>query len=475
MSPSLSAPLYRAASDRAGAAAAVLAQLSPTFGDRITQNANIREQHGRGEGLRDLASPDLVAFPLTTAEVALAVKACAAHGLPIIPFGVGTSLEGHVSAPFGGLTLDLSRMTKILSVNEEDLDCRVEAGVTRLQLNAYLRDKGLFFPIDPGADATLGGMVSTRASGTNAVRYGTMREITLGLTVVTPAGEIVRTGGRARKSSAGYDLTRLYCGAEGTLGVITEVQLRLFGIPETIAAATCQYPDVDSAVRTVIAALQSGIPMARIELADEATLEGFITYSKLTDLEPKATLFLEFHGGPLAVDEQVAQLREISDHNGGGEFRFAQREEDRSRLWKARHDAYYAGMAMNPGMEAMVTDACVPISRLAAAITDCQALARSSGLSAPIVGHVGDGNFHMLVMFDPKDEVARAKAEALAQSVSATAQRHGGTCTGEHGIGLHKLDALVREHGEGVAVMRAVKAALDPQGLMNPGKTIPMS
>jgi D-lactate dehydrogenase (cytochrome) len=285
----------RTASTRA---AGVLAELLPVFGDRISSNASVREQHGRGEGLRDLAPPDLVAWPLTTEEVALAVRACVAHRLPVIPFGVGTSLEGHVAAIHGGLTLDLSRMNRVLSVNAEDLDCRVEAGVTRMQLAAHLRDTGLFFPIDPGADATLGGMVATRASGTNAVRYGTMREVTMGLTVVTPQGEIITTGGRARKSSAGYDLTRLYCGSEGTLGVITEVQLRLFGVPEVIAAATCQFPDLPSAVNTVIQAMQTGVPMARIELADAATIDGFVRFSGLTGLEPLPTLFLEFHGGP---------------------------------------------------------------------------------------------------------------------------------------------------------------------------------
>jgi D-lactate dehydrogenase (cytochrome) len=453
--------------------AAVLVALQSAFGERISANASLREQHGRGEGLRDLAMPDLVAFPLSTAEVATAVRACAAHGLPVIPFGVGTSLEGHVSAPFGGLSLDLSRMNAVLQVNAADLDCRVEAGVTRLQLNRYLRDQGLFFPIDPGADATLGGMVSTRASGTNAVRYGTMREVTLGLTVVTPQGEVITTGGRARKSSAGYDLTRLYCGAEGTLGVITEVQLRLFGVPETISAATCQFETMAGAVNTVIAAMQSGIPMARIEFADAATLDGFIRYSKLEGFAPLPTLFLEFHGGPQAVAEQIAQLRAIADQHGGRAFAFAEQEEDRNRLWKARHDAYYAGVAMHPGMEAMVTDACVPISALAAAIDECDRLAREAELSAPIVGHVGDGNFHMLVMFDPNDPASRHRAETLARAVSEVSQAHGGTCTGEHGVGLHKLDALIREHGPAIPVMRAIKLALDPLGLMNPGKTVP--
>jgi D-lactate dehydrogenase (cytochrome) len=462
-------------SARAGAVSAVLAKLSPVFGDRVSSNASIREQHGRGEGLRDVALPDLVAFALSTEEVSLAVKACAEHRLPIIPFGVGTSLEGHVSAPFGGLTLDMSRMNRILSVSAEDLDCRVEAGVTRIDLNAYIRDQGLFFPLDPGANATLGGMASTRASGTNAVRYGTMREVTLGLTVVTPAGEIITTGGRARKSSAGYDLTRLYIGSEGTLGVITEIQLRLFGVPEKIAAATCQFPDTASAVSAVITALQIGIPVARIELADALTMQAVCAYSKLTDFEALPTLFLEFHGGPASVAEQIAQMRDIVDEAGGSTFRFAELEEERSRLWKARHDTYYAGMASRPGCEGYVTDACVPISALAATIAECEALVSGSGLTGSVVGHVGDGNFHMMLLFDPTRPEQRQHAEDLALQISGIAQRFGGTCTGEHGIGVHKLEALKREHGAGVDVMRAIKQALDPLGIMNPGKTIPQN
>ncbi len=470
-------PLYphlvASLADREHKAAAVHAALADRFGDRATLNLSVREQHGRGEGLRDLAAPDLVVFPESTDEVALVVKAAVARGLPIIPFGAGTSLEGHVSAPYGGVCIDLSRMNLILSVNAADLDCRVQAGVTRLDLNAYLRDQGLFFPLDPGANATIGGMAATRASGTNAVRYGTMREVTLGLTVVTPQGNVITTGGRARKSSAGYDLTRLYIGAEGTLGVITEVQLRLFGIPEKVAAAICQFPTLGDAISAVIEALQAGIPVARIEFADALTVAGVVKFSKLTDLEPRPTLFLEFHGGPASVAEQIAQMRDITDGYGGSAFRFAEKEEDRSRLWKARHDAYYAGLALSPGKESLVTDACVPISELASTIAECAALVESAGLSAPIVGHVGDGNFHMLLLFDPHSPEERESAEAVAQAVSVIAQAHGGTCTGEHGIGVHKLEAMKRENGEGVEVMRAIKAALDPLGLMNPGKTIP--
>ncbi|WP_226019352.1 FAD-binding oxidoreductase [Novosphingobium sp. FKTRR1] len=466
-------PILPSLSARAARAEAVHAELSPLLGTRLSTNAAIREQHGRGEGLSDLHPPELVAFPESTGEVAMIVRACNAHAMPIIPFGVGTSLEGHVCAPFGGLSLDLSRMDKVLEINAESLDCKVQAGVTRIGLNAELKSLGLFFPLDPGANATLGGMAATRASGTNAVRYGTMREVTLGLTVVTPSGEIIHTGGRARKSSAGYDLTRIYVGSEGTLGVITELQVRVFGVPETISSAICQFPDVDSAVRTVMLALQIGIPMARIELVDHLAMKGAAIYSKLTDLAPLPTLFLEFHGGPAAVAEQIATLREIADDFGGSAFRFAEREEERTRLWKARHDAYYSGRTLAPGCESIVSDACVPISELADCLAACYAAAETSGLICPVVGHVGDGNFHMMAMFDPNDPAARARAETLMQQVSMIAQNHGGTCTGEHGVGMHKLDAMRREHGEALSVMWAIKHALDPKGLMNPGKTLP--
>ena len=471
---SIALPVLPSEDARARRAAAVAAELSPLLAERLSANASVREQHGRGEGLKDLFPPELVAFPETTDEVAAIVRACNRHDMPIIPFGVGTSLEGHVSAPYGGLSIDLSRMDKVLQLNADSLDCRVQAGVTRIGLNAELKSLGLFFPIDPGANATLGGMAATRASGTNAVLYGTMREVTMGLTVVTPSGEIIHTGGRARKSSAGYDLTRLYVGSEGTLGVITELQLRVFGVPETVSSAVCQFPDVESAVQTVILALQMGIPMARIELVDGLAMQGAALYSKLTDFEPLPTLFLEFHGGPQSVAEQIAALREIADGFGGSAFRFAEKEEDRSRLWKARHDAYYAGMALAPGSESMVTDACVPISELAHCLRACTAAAEASGLICPVVGHVGDGNFHMMAVFDPKDQAARARAEHLVQEISRIAQDHGGTCTGEHGVGVHKLEALRREHGEAISVMWAIKQALDPKGLMNPGKTLPV-
>jgi D-lactate dehydrogenase (cytochrome) len=365
-------------------------------------------------------------------------------------------------------------MNRVLEVNVEDLDCRVQAGVTREQLNAELKGTGLFFPIDPGADATIGGMAATRASGTNAVRYGTMRENVLGLTVVTAEGRIVRTGGRARKSASGYDLTRLFVGAEGTLGVMTEIQLRLYGVPEAIAAAVCQFPTLANAVNTVIAAMQTGIPVARIELLDEVQMDACIRYSKLDDLAAKPTLFFEFHGSPAGVREHSEAMQAISDEFGGSAYRWATQPEERTRLWKARHAAYYAALALKPGAMGFATDACVPISRLADCILETKVDIEASGLVAPIVGHVGDGNFHLVVLFDPKDAGQRERAESLAKAVSLRAIAMGGTCTGEHGIGWHKLDVLAREHGEAIDLMRAVKRALDPLNIMNPGKTVPL-
>ena len=365
-------------------------------------------------------------------------------------------------------------MDAVLSVNAADLDCRVEAGVTREALNLHLRDQGLFFPLDPGANASLGGMAATRASGTNAVRYGTMREVTLGLTVVTPAGDVIRTGGRARKSSAGYDLTRLYVGSEGTLGVITELQLRLFGTPKTIAAASVQFTSLDDAVAAVIVAMQCAIPVARIELLDALQMAACIAYSHLAGYAAVPTLFVEFHGSAAAVADQIAQLQAITDGHGGNAFAFAHSTEERSRMWRARHNAYHAARALAPGKDSFTTDACVPISALAQCIAESRDEAASLGLVAPIVGHVGDGNFHMMVLFDPADAAERARADRLADSVSRRAIRMGGTCTGEHGIGVHKLGALAEEHGAGaIAVMQAVKAGLDPNGIMNPGKTVP--
>ena len=392
----------------------------------------------------------------------------------MIPYGVGTSLVGHILAVQGGVCIVLSQMNRVLEINAEDLDCRVQAGVTREELNADLKGTGLFFPIDPGANATLGGMAATRASGTNAVRYGTMRENVLGLTVVTADGDIVTTGGRARKSSAGYDLTRLYVGSEGTLGIITEVSLRLYGVPEAMSAAVGQFDDLRSAVQTVIVAMQMGIPVARIELLDEVQMDACIRHSKLEGYAAKPTLFFEFHGTSASVAEQAELMQQLAAEHGGGAFRFATAQEDRSKLWKARHNAYYAALALQPGSFGFSTDACVPISRLADCVLETRADIDATGLTCPIVGHVGDGNFHVLVLFDPHDAGQRARAEGLASRVSMRAIAMGGTCTGEHGVGIHKLEALVAEHGKAVGLMRTIKRALDPLDIMNPGKTVPL-
>jgi D-lactate dehydrogenase (cytochrome) len=457
-----------------GTVAALVHRLRGDYGERAVTSQSVREHHGHGEGLVDTALPDVVVFPESNAEVAAIVRLCHLARVPVIPFGVGTSVEGHVAALYGGVCIDCSRLNRVLEINVEDLDCRVQAGITREQVNAHLKGTGLFFPIDPGADATIGGMAATRASGTNAVRYGTMRENVLGLTVVTADGRIVRTGGRARKSSAGYDLTRLFVGAEGTLGVITEIQLRLYGVPEAIVAAVCQFPDLARAINTVIAAMQTGIPVARIELLDEVQMDACIRYSKLEGFEVKPTLFFEFHGSTASVREQSEAMQAISDEFGGSAYQWASQAEDRNRLWKARHAAYYAGLALKPGAVGFATDACVPISRLADCILETRADIEQTGLTAPIVGHVGDGNFHLIVLFDPHDREQRQRADALAHRVSLRAIRMGGTCTGEHGIGYHKLDVLGEEHGDALDLMRSVKRALDPLNIMNPGKTVPL-
>jgi D-lactate dehydrogenase (cytochrome) len=390
----------------------------------------------------------------------------------VIAFGTGTSLEGQVQAVNGGISIDLSQMNQILEVNNEDMDCRVQAGVTRRQLNQYLRDSGLFFPIDPGADTSIGGMTATRASGTNAVRYGTMRENVLGLSVVSANGEIIKTGTRARKSAAGYDLTRLFVGSEGTLGIITEVCLRLYGLTEAISAAIVNFPDVRAAAEATIQTIQMGIPMARIEIIDSAYMKAINAYSK-TDYPELDTLFLEFHGTRAGVAEQVKMFDEISREFGATGFQWADKEEDRQQLWRARHDAYYAGLAVYPGHHGYVTDVCVPISRLADCITETQADIAASGLFAPVIGHVGDGNFHSTIFIEPGNEAMFAKALELDQRMVHRAQEMGGTCTGEHGIGIGKLKHMRNEHGDGaMAAMQAVKAALDPKNIMNPGKIV---
>ncbi len=408
-------------------------------------------------------------FASSTEQVSEAVKVCARFGVPIIPFGAGTSLEGHVAAEQGGICFDLSGMDAIVSVNQSDLDCVVEAGVTRQRLNSYLRDTGLFFPVDPGAEATLGGMCATGASGTNSVRYGTIRENVLGLTCVLANGAIVRTGGRARKSSAGYDLTRLMLGSEGTLGLVTEINLRLYGIPEAISVATCAFESLETAVNVVIATIQLGIPVARIELLDEVQIGACNTYSKLS-LPELPTLFLEFHGSKAGVAEHAEQFGEIAGEYGGAQFHWATKEEERKRLWKARHDVLYAALSLKSGAKGLITDVCVPISNLAACILETKNDIAELNLLAPLVGHVGDGNFHLVILIDPDELSELAIAEELNERLITRALDMGGTCTGEHGIGLGKIRHLEREHGSALGVMRAVKNALDPQGLMNPGK-----
>lgn len=461
-----------ATDQRANSIETVVATLKRLFGDRASTAAAVRDHHGHGEGYFPTAAPDLVVFPKTNDEVSDAVKVCALHNVPVIPFGTGTSLEGHVAAVEGGVCIDLSQMDAVLDVNAEDLDCRVQAGVTRKQLNEHLRDTGLFFPIDPGADASIGGMTATRASGTNAVRYGTMRENVLGLTVVTADGRIIKTGGRARKSAAGYDLTRIFVGSEGTLGIVTEIQLRLFGIPEAITSAVCQYPDMESAVNTVINTIQLGIPVARIEFLDEVQMEASIAYSKLDGYDAKPTLFFEFHGTEAWAAEQAEYVKSISDEYGGSAFQWTDKAEDRNKLWQARHDAWYAALALGPGKKGIATDACVPISRLADAILETQKDIQESGLTAPIVGHVGDGNFHLVLLYDENDDDELKRCKDLIERMNHRAIAMGGTCTGEHGIGMGKKHFLQAEHGDAVSYMRMVKKAFDPDNIMNPGKML---
>jgi D-lactate dehydrogenase (cytochrome) len=448
---------------------ALFAALATRFGDRLSRSQALREQHANTLTWLKVQAPDAVLFAETTDEVADAVKACAAARVPVIPFGTGTSLEGHLNAPLGGLSLDLSRMNRVLAVHEADLDCTVEPGVTRKQLNEYLRDTGLFFPVDPGADASLGGMAATRASGTNAVRYGTMRDLVLGLTAVLADGRIVTTGGRARKSAAGYDLTRLLIGSEGTLGVITSLTLKLYGIPETILAGVCTFDTLEGACNATIAALQMGLPLARIELLDEVQIRGCNAYSDLT-LPEKPTLCLEFHGTEAGTREQVELFAEIAGGEGGGELDWAERQEDRNRLWQARHDAYWAARGLRPGADLIATDVCVPISALAACVAETKRDIERLGLLAPIVGHVGDGNFHVMPLIDPADATERANVQDFLDRLAERALRFEGTCTGEHGVGQGKIGYLAAEHGLGVDVMIAIKKALDPLNILNPGK-----
>ena len=446
-----------------------VAEIRAILGERITTAQSVRDQHGKDQTWNPGAPPDAVAFVQRAEEVQTIVRVCGRFGVPVIAYGAGTSLEGHFSAPFGGISVDLSAMNRILEVNAADLDCRVEAGVTRKQLNAHLRDQGLFFPVDPGADASLGGMAATRASGTNAVRYGTMRENVLNVTAVMADGSIVRTGSRAKKSSAGYDLTRLLVGSEGTLGIITEVALKLYGIPEAIVAAVCPFPSVEACCNATIAAIQMGLPVARIELVDTEHVKAFNTYSKL-DLAVTPTLFLEFHGTAASAKEQAETFAAIATDHGGGPYRMSQREEERQKLWQARHDAFWATKSLMPGKESFATDVCVPISRLAECVTETQTDLAVNGLYGPIVGHVGDGNFHVVLYCDRNDANEVSRVKAVYSRLIERAIAMGGTSTGEHGIGAGKMAYLDREHGPALAFMRDIKRALDPRNILNPGK-----
>jgi D-lactate dehydrogenase (cytochrome) len=452
--------------------AAMLQALRERFGERCSTAASVREQHGRDESVYAVTPPEAVVFCETTDEVAFVVRLADAHAVPVIPFGVGSSLEGHLLAVQGGVSIDLARMSRVVRVNPEDLTVTVEAGVTREQLNREIRDTGLFFPIDPGANATLGGMAATRASGTNAVRYGTMRENVLGLTVVTADGRIVRTGTRAKKSSAGYDLTRLFVGSEGTLGVMTEITLKLYPLPESVAAATCSFPSVDAAVQTTIQLIQAGVPIARCELLDTHAIRAVNQHSKLS-LREAPMLLMEFHGSEAGVREQTATVQELAREHGGADFEWAATPEERTRLWTARHQAYFAALQTRPGSRCQATDTCVPISRLAESINDSVAEAEASGIPYWIVGHVGDGNFHLSYLLDPNDAREVAEVERLNVQMVQRALRLAGTCTGEHGIGLHKMGYLVDEAGPAaVAMMKSIKRTLDPKNIMNPGKVL---
>lgn len=447
--------------------------LTARLGDRFSTARAVCEQHGRDESPYPPLPPDAVVWPLTTEEVAAIVRLCSEHGVPLIPYGAGSSIEGHILAPHGGISVDLSRMHRIVRVDADDLTATVEAGVTREELNDELRHTGLFFPIDPGANASLGGMTATRASGTNAVRYGTMRDNVLALTVVTADGRIVKTGSRARKSSTGYDLTRVFVGSEGTLGIITEITVRLYPQPMAVSAAIAAFPDVDSAVQTVIQTIQFGIPVARVEFMDVCAVQAVNAYSKLS-LREAPTLLFEFHGSEAGVVEQAETVQAIAREYGGMDFEWASRPEERSRLWAARHKAYFASLQLQPGAVGVTTDVCVPISRLAECITATCTDITASGLTATVLGHVGDGNFHVLLLVDPASPEDRERAEAVNTRIVERALAMDGTASGEHGVGLHKMRFMAAEHGEDTLdLMRALKAAFDPRQLFNPGKLLP--
>ena len=450
---------------------AAIAELKPVLGERLTTSKSDRDIHGRSEVYYRPMPPDAVAYPETTAEVSVLVKICAKHGCPVIPWGTGTSLEGHALALKGGVTVDFARMNKVIEVNAEDMDVRIQPGLTRIALNEDLRATGLFFPVDPGANASLGGMASTRASGTTTVRYGTMADNVMGLEVVLADGRIIRTGSRARKTSAGYDLTHLFVGSEGTLGLITELTLKLRGQPEAISAGICAFDDMDAAVNCVMETIQTGIPMARIEFVDAATAQAFNAYSGM-EMALKPHLLVEFHGSEAAVAEQAHSFGAITAEHGGSDFEWATKPEDRNALWKLRHDGYYAILASRKGATAMSTDICVPISRLAEAVTQTQADIAESVIPGPILGHVGDGNFHAILMMDPDNPAELAEAKRLADRMVDRALDMGGTVTGEHGVGMGKMKYMTREHGDAWSVMSDIKRSFDPQNILNPGKLV---
>ncbi len=448
-----------------------IAELAATLGDRLSRSKSDLDLHGRNESYFDPMPPDAVAYPETTAEVSEIVRICSRHGCPVIAWGAGTSLEGHALAVKGGITVDFARMNRVLEVNAEDMDCRVQPGVTRRALAEELRATGLMFTVDPGADAALGGMAATRASGTTAVRYGTMRSVVLGLEVVLADGRVIRTGSRARKTSAGYDLTALFVGSEGTLGLITELTLKLAGQPEAVAAAVCAFPSVEAAVNAVIQTIQMGIGVARIEFVDADIARCFNAYAK-TDFPEAPHLMIEFHGSDASVAEDAKRFGEVAAEFGAEGFRWSEQTEDRNRLWRMRHDGYYAIMAAHPGKRAVATDICVPISRLAEAVTETQADIAESGLYGPLLGHVGDGNFHATLVVDPERPEDLKTAKALAHRMAERALRMGGTVTGEHGIGIGKMAYMAAEHGDAWSVMADIKRALDPQNILNPGKMV---
>ena len=449
----------------------VVTELKALLGERVTTSASVREHHGKDESYFPYALPDAVVYPHSTEEVRDVVNICRRHGVPMIPFGVGTSLEGHVLAIEGGVTIDLSQMNSVLAVHEEDLDAVVQAGVTRKQLNEYIKHTGLFFPIDPGADATLGGMASTRASGTNAVRYGTMRENVISLTVVLADGRIIKTARRAKKSSAGYDLTRLFVGAEGTLGVITEVTVRLYPVQEAMSAAVCAFDSIDGCTKTVIQTIQAGVPVARCEIVCERSIDAINKYKK-TNYRVAPTLFFEFHGTQASVVEQAETVQEIAKENGGKDFQWATRPEERNVLWEGRHNAYFACLQTRPGARALSTDVCVPISRLAECVHETMEDVKSYVVPVPMVGHVGDGNFHLIFLIDPDKPEELELAKTLNKRLVRRALAMEGTCTGEHGVGMGKQGSMAEELGEAVDLMRDIKRTFDPENLMNPGKVV---